>query len=195
MSGSSTVMSGAGTPTCTTMPARSRAKNACFHVSGRPTASMTTSAPFPSVKDLMASTGSVADASTRSVAPKPRAHSNLRGSTSTAMTLRAPASEDAAMAASPTPPHPMTATVSPRPPRQDHVVAGLEARDAVTHGLDRARRLVAEQERKVVVDGALPVVQVRVAHAGRLHPHQRLPWSRVRYANGCDLDRLALGHR
>ena len=35
--------------------------------------------------------------------------------------------------------------------------------------LDDARRLVAEQEREVVVDRALAVVQVGVAHAARLH--------------------------
>ena len=36
-------------------------------------------------------------------------------------------------------------------------------------GLDDARGLVAEQEREVVVDAALAVVQVGVAHAARLH--------------------------
>ena len=63
----------------------------------------------------MASTGSTAAASTVWVAPKRRAHSSLRASMSTAMIVRAPARADAAMAASPTPPQPNTATVSPRP--------------------------------------------------------------------------------
>lgn len=49
------------------------------------------------------------------VAPKRVAASSLRSSMSTAMTRRAPASEAPAIAAFPTPPHPMTATVSPRP--------------------------------------------------------------------------------
>src|SRR5690606_15582511 len=42
-------MSGVGTPTRTTVPPRSRARKACFHVSGIPTASITTSAPKPPV--------------------------------------------------------------------------------------------------------------------------------------------------
>ena len=52
-SGSSSFMSGAGTPTSTDGPARSRASKACLHVSGLPTASMTTSAPNPSVSSRM----------------------------------------------------------------------------------------------------------------------------------------------
>ena len=60
--GSSIVIVGSGTPTWTSVPARSRAKNACRYVSGRPTASMTTSAPLPSVSALIASTGSVSAA-------------------------------------------------------------------------------------------------------------------------------------
>src|SRR5205823_14839427 len=40
--------------------------------------------------------------------------------------------------------------------------------------LDGPGRLVAEQEREVVVDGALPIMQVGMAHTARLHPHQRL---------------------
>src|SRR6266480_854443 len=145
----------------------------------------------------MASTGSVSAELTVWVAPNPLAHTSLRGSTSTAMTVRAPASAEAAMAASPTPPHPMTATVSPRPtppvftaapkpamtpqpmrpaasgraagsiftawparaavaarrpPRQHHVVPRLQAGDTLADCLDGPGRLVAEQEREVVVD-------------------------------------------
>src|SRR6516164_3516579 len=112
--GNSMVMSGDGTPTWTSVPARSLAKNACRYVSGSPTASTTTSAPLPSVSERMASTGSVVEASTTLVAPKRSAAGSFRASTSTAMTTRAPASAAAAMAALPTPPHPITATASPR---------------------------------------------------------------------------------
>ena len=48
---------------------------------------------------------------------------------------------------------------------------------SVTSGADRlddARGLVPEQEREVVVDAALAVVQVGVADAAGLHLHQRL---------------------
>src|SRR4051812_16705112 len=115
MRGSSIVIVGFGTPTSTTVPARSRASNACRYVSGRPTASITTSGPNPPVSARSRSTTSSLPASTVSVAPKPRAHSSLRLSTSTAMTWRAPAYRAPAIAALPTPPQPMTATVSPLP--------------------------------------------------------------------------------
>ena len=49
------------------------------------------------------------------VAPKPFAHSSFRGSVSTAMIVVAPASAAPAIAASPTPPQPITAIESPRP--------------------------------------------------------------------------------
>ena len=107
-------MSGVGTPTRTTVPARSRASNACFHVSGRPTASMTTSAPYPSVSAWIASTGSVDDELTTSVAPSLRAPSSFRSSMSTTMIFDAPARADPTTAALPTPPQPMIATVLPR---------------------------------------------------------------------------------
>ncbi len=63
----------------------------------------------------MNSTGSVSLALTVWVAPNPLAHSSFRGSVSTAMIVVAPASVAPAMAASPTPPQPMTAMESPRP--------------------------------------------------------------------------------
>ena len=46
---------------------------------------------------------------------------------------------------------------------------GATLGDAGADRLDDARGLVAEQEREVVVDPALAVVQVGVAHAARLH--------------------------
>ncbi len=96
------------------VPARSRASNACCQVSGRPTASITTSAPNPPVRFLIAATGSPSLALTRWVAPKPWAQSSLRPSMSTAMIVAAPASRAPATAALPTPPQPITATESPR---------------------------------------------------------------------------------
>ena len=108
-------MSGVGTPTCTTVPARSRAKNACSSTFGLPTASMTTSAPRPPVASRTPSTGSPADASTVWVAPKCVAISSFFGSRSTATIVVAPASLAPRIAASPTPPQPNTATESPRP--------------------------------------------------------------------------------
>ena len=78
-------MSGRGTPTSTTVPARSRASNAWRYTVGLPIASMHTSAPKPPVTDLMYSTGSVVDELHVWVAPKSFAHSSLRSSMSTAM--------------------------------------------------------------------------------------------------------------
>ena len=61
-----------------------------------------------------------------------------------------------------------------RAPVEDHEVAGRHVGDPLTDGLDDAGRLVAEQEREVVVDAALAVVQVGVADAAGLHLDQRL---------------------
>ena len=58
--------------------------------------------------------------------------------------------------------------------------------------LDHAGRLVAEQERVVVVDAALAVVQVGVADPAGLDPHHRLAGPRVGHHDGGDLDRRAL---
>ena len=52
---------------------------------------------------------------------------------------------------------------------EDHEVAGRDVRDALADRLDHARRLVAEQERELVVDPALAVVQVGVADPAGLH--------------------------
>ena len=52
-----------------------------------------------------------------------------------------------------------------------------------------------EQEREVVVDPALAVVQVGVADPARLDLHHRLARSRVRHVDRDQLDRCALGLR
>src|SRR5215211_4253816 len=62
-----------------------------------------------------------------------------------------------------------------RPPRQNNEVAGGEVGHAGPDRLDLPGRLVAEQERELVVDRALAVVQVGVADPAGLHPDQRLP--------------------
>ena len=65
----------------------------------------------------------------------------------------------------------------------------------VADGLDHAGRLVAEQEREVVVDAALAVVQVGVADAAGLHLHQRLARPRVGDEDRLERDRRALAPR
>ena len=71
-------------------------------------------------------------------------------------------------------------------------VAGLDLGDALAHRLDDARGLVAEQEREVVVDAALPVVQVGMADPAGLDRHHRLPWSGVGHEHRLDRHFLAL---
>ena len=62
-------------------------------------------------------------------------------------------------------------------------------------GLHDAGRLVAEQERELVVDPALPVVEVGVADPAGLDPDDGLAGPGVRDHDGHHLDRLPLGHR
>src|SRR3712207_1497358 len=75
---------------------------------------MATSTPNPFVAPLTAATASVAGELRVWVAPTRRAQSSFRSSTSTATIVVAPASLAPAIAASPTPPQPNTATDSPR---------------------------------------------------------------------------------
>src|SRR6185312_12275524 len=72
-----------------------------------------------------------------------------------------------------------------RAPVEDDVVARRDIGDAVTDRLDHPRGLVAEQERELVVDAALAVVQVGVAHAAGLHLHDGLAGTGIG-----DVDRL-----
>ena len=67
-----------------------------------------------------------------------------------------------------------------RAPVEDDEVPGRDLGDARRRPLSTTPgRLVAEQEREVVVDPALAVVQVGVADAARLHGHHRLAGPRV----------------
>ena len=235
---------------------------------------MATSTPNPFVAALIASTASVELLLTVWVAPNCLAHSSFRSSRSTATIVVAPASLAPAIAASPTPPQPNTATDSPRrtppvliaaptpaitpqpsrpaavagacgstlvhwpecderllheradaqrrgelravgqrhllrgvvgveavlrlaleagaalpadgPPVQDHEVADGHVGDALADRGHRARGLVAEQEREVVVDAALAVVQVGVAHPARLDVDDRLAGARVGHHDRLD---------
>ena len=70
---------------------------------------------------------------------------------------------------------------------------GRHRGDAVADGLDDARGLVAEQERELVVDAALAVVQVGVADPAGLDLHHRLPRTGIGHVDRDDLDGLALG--
>ena len=215
-----------------------------------------TSAPN-SVICLIAATGSVVLAFTVCVAPNCLAHSSFWSSTSTATIVAAPARDAPRIAASPTPPQPKTATLSPRvtppvliaapspaitpqprrpatsgrtlgstfvhcpaatrvfsanapipnagdssvpssnvigcvsvvrgeavpgptpstgstlaadrAPVQDHEVALGDLGDPRADHGDHSGRLVTQQVGEVLADAPLAVVQVRVAHAARLH--------------------------
>jgi hypothetical protein len=88
-----------------------------------------------------------------------------------------------------------TTLTAHRPPVQHDEVAGFEPRDAGADGFDHPRRLVAEQEREVVVDPALAVVQIGVADPARLHLHHRLTRPRVGHVDRRQFHRRALAAR
>ena len=77
-------------------------------------------------------------------------------------------------------------------PVEDDEVAGRDVGDAVADRLDDAGGLVAEQEREVVVDAALAVVQVGVAHAARLDLDDGLARPGIGDDDRLDRHRLAL---
>ena len=91
------------------------------------------------------------------------------------------------------PAHARPALAAHRTPVQDHEIANRQIADVVADGFDDARGLVPEQEREVVVDAALAVMQVGVAHAARLHLDQRLARTRIRNEDRCELDWRAFG--
>jgi hypothetical protein len=66
------------------------------------------------------------------------------------------------------------------PPVQDHEVAEGHVGDTLAHRLHGAGRLMSEQERVVVVDPALPVGQVGVAHPACLDRDDHFAGSRIR---------------
>ncbi|BBY22213.1 hypothetical protein MSTO_24180 [Mycobacterium stomatepiae] len=80
-----------------------------------------------------------------------------------------------------------------RAPVQDHEVTRGDRRHPRPDRLDRARSLMAEQEGELIVDPALAVGEVGVAHPAGLHLHDHLARSRVRDRDRGDLDRRSLG--
>ena len=72
---------------------------------------------------------------------------------------------------------------------------GPHIADAVAHLFHNAGRLVSQQKRKLVVNGPLAVMQVGVAHAARLHPHQRLARPGLRHQYRRQLHRRPLAPR
>jgi hypothetical protein len=79
-----------------------------------------------------------------------------------------------------------------RAPVEDHVLADRHVRDALADGGDDAGRLVAQEERELVVDAALAVVQVGVADAARLDVDHRLPGTGVGHQDRLDAHRCTL---
>ncbi len=80
-------------------------------------------------------------------------------------------------------------------PVEDDEVAGREVGDALPHRLHDTRGLVAQQEREVVVDAALAIVQIGVAHPAGLDLHQRLTGARVGHDDRFQADGGALAPR
>ena len=72
-------------------------------------------------------------------------------------------------------------------------VAGRHVGHALAHRLHLAGRLVAEEEREVVVDAAFAVVEVGVAHPAGQDAHERLAGAGVGDGDGLDGDRRLLG--
>src|ERR1019366_1038365 len=79
------------------------------------------------------------------------------------------------------------------PPAQDHEVTRGDLGNTRTNRLDGTGGLVAEQERNLVVDLALAVVQIGVADAARGDLDDGLTGSRVGHDDVDHLDRRPLG--
>jgi hypothetical protein len=75
------------------------------------------------------------------------------------------------------------ATPADGTPVEDHEVTGFDLGDTGADLLHDSGGLVAEQEREVVADPALPVVQVGVAHPAGLDAHHRLARAGIRHQN------------
>ena len=79
-------------------------------------------------------------------------------------------------------------------PVEDDEVAGLHRRDIGPDRLDHAGGLVTEQERELVVDAALAVVEVGVADATRLNLHEGFARTRLGHHDGDQRNRVSFGH-
>src|SRR5581483_933057 len=82
-----------------------------------------------------------------------------------------------------------------RTPVEDDEVTGSHGVDSLAYGFYHPGGLMSEQERKVVVDRALPVVEIRVAHTAGLHHDQRLTRTGVWHQHGFHRDRRSFGVR
>ena len=71
-------------------------------------------------------------------------------------------------------------------PVQDDEVARRDVGDTVADRLDHTGRLVPQEERELVVDAAVAVVQVGVAHPAGLHPDERLARPGVGHQDGLE---------
>ncbi len=79
------------------------------------------------------------------------------------------------------------------PPIEDDVVARRDLGHALADRLHDPGRLVAEEERELVVDAALAIVQIGVADAAGLDGHHSLAGPGVGNHDGLHRHRLALG--
>jgi hypothetical protein len=84
------------------------------------------------------------------------------------------------------------AVAADRPPIQYDEVADLHMGDRAACRLDDACRLMTEQEREFVVDAAVAVGQVRVAHPACLDTHDHVVLAWVRDGDVDELDRSVL---
>ena len=92
-----------------------------------------------------------------------------------------------------TPPATGSTLTADGPPVQNHEVANGHLGHVGADLLDDARRLVAEEERELVVNGTLPVMEIGVANPTGLHGHEDFAGPRIGHLDGLDGDRLSLG--
>src|SRR5947209_5043717 len=133
--GISSIRCGCGRPTVTVVPPRRVAAYACASTCALPTVSIALSAP-PAVA-ARTDSAAASSASTVSVAPSPLASASLSGTTSTATIAAAPARRAPSSAASPTPPSPKIATVSPGSTRAALIAAPAPVAACGTRGRRR----------------------------------------------------------
>ena len=78
-----------------------------------------------------------------------------------------------------------------RPPVEYDVVAGLNVSDTCPDLLDDSGCLVAEEERELLADATLAVMQVGMADAAGLNPNDSLAWAWVWNDDHREFDRCA----
>ena len=78
-----------------------------------------------------------------------------------------------------------------RSPIQNYEVARGHIGDTLAHSFDHAGSFMAEEKGKLIVDPTFAVVQIRMANAAGLDPHQGFAGTRVRDVDLDNLDRSA----